>query len=128
MRAKHILFVDDEECIAESSAELLEEQGFVVTSATSSREALEIFRANPQEFDLVFTDLTMPEMSGMELAAEMLRARDTIPIVLCSGFGSELSEAEVKAAGLRALCVKPLGMKRLGELACALINKDTPPA
>jgi len=126
MTTKHILFIDDEECIAESCAELLEDQGFAVTAATNSISALEIFRADPNRFDLVFTDLAMPEMTGMELAAKLLQIRPDIPIVLCSGFGFELSETEARAAGIRAICMKPLGIKQLSELASKIINNNCP--
>jgi len=118
-----ILFVDDEECIADTCGELLEYQGYKVTSVTSSAEALEIFKASPDEFDLVFTDQTMPGMSGVELANELLKIRPEIPIILCSGYSAKVSEADAKGAGIREFCMKPMDMKQLARVARKVLDE-----
>lgn len=120
---ERILFVDDEECIAETCGELLEYQGYKVTSVTSSTEALEIFKANPEDFDLVFTDQTMPKISGVHLAAELLKIRADIPIILCSGYNSVVSESEAKEIGLRELCIKPMDMEKLAKVARKILDE-----
>lgn len=125
---ERILFVDDEECIAETCGELLEFQGYKVTSVTSSSRALSIFKSNPQEFDLVFTDQTMPEMSGAELARELLIIRPDIPVVLCSGYSARVSEADAKGIGVREFCMKPMDMKQLATVARRVLDESGKPS
>ncbi len=119
---ERILFVDDEECIAYTCNELLECQGYKVTSVTSSIEALNIFRTSPQEFDLVFTDQTMPKMSGTELSVELLKIRPDIPIVLCSGYSAKSSEDNAKRVGICEYCMKPMDMKQLATVARKVLD------
>lgn len=121
---ERILFVDDEECLADTCNELLECQGYRVTSTTSSIEALEVFRKSPEKFDLVFTDQTMPEMSGVELATELLKIRPDIPIILCSGFSAKVSEQEAKGLGIREFCMKPMDMKQLATVARKVLDES----
>ena len=90
---EHILFVDDEEALVEMGEDILAELGYEVTSRTSAREALALFRLDPSRFDLVITDQTMPEMTGVELAKEILAIRADMPIIMCTGF-SHLVDAE----------------------------------
>ncbi|MCK4508085.1 MAG: response regulator, partial [Desulfuromonadales bacterium] len=111
-------------CIADTCKELLEYQGYKVTSTTSSLEALEIFKATPEEFDLVFTDQTMPEMSGAELATKLLKIRLDIPIVLCSGFSAKVSEEDAKEIGIREFCLKPMDMKQLATVARRVLDES----
>lgn len=120
---ERILFVDDEECIAETCGELLEYQGYKVTSVTSSAEALEIFKTNPEGFDLVFTDQTMPNITGMQLAAELLTIRADIPIILCSGYNGLVSESEAKGLGLSEFCIKPMDMEKLARVARKILDE-----
>ncbi|MCK4509881.1 MAG: response regulator, partial [Desulfuromonadales bacterium] len=121
---ERILFVDDEECIAETCGELLEYQGYKVTSVTSSTKALELFIANPEAFDLVFTDQTMPEISGADLATELLKIRPNIPIILCSGYSAKVSEVDAKRIGIRKFCHKPIDMKQLAIVARAVLDES----
>lgn len=113
---ERILFVDDEKDLSSTCTELLEYQGYKVTSSTSSVEALAIFKGNPETFDLVFTDQAMPEMAGTELAAELLKIRPNIPIILCSGFGTTTSENDAKSIGIRKYCTKPLNESQLVQI------------
>ncbi len=110
---ERILVVDDEETLAAICCELLDGQGYRTTSATSSVDALDIFRANPQKFDLVITDQTMPEMSGAELSSKLLEIRPELPIILCSGYSAKVSAEEAKALGIRAFCMKPVDAEEL---------------
>jgi PAS domain S-box-containing protein len=103
-----ILFVDDEEDLVEMATEMLECLGYEVTATQSSVDALEMFRANPDRFDLIITDQTMPKISGMAMAQEMMRIRPDIPIILCTGFSSSVNEQEVKTAGIRKFVLKPI--------------------
>ncbi len=112
---ERILFVDDESVLVEMFAIMLEASGYAVTPATSSAEALELFSSNPDAFDLVITDMTMPKMTGIELSRQLLKIKPTVPIILCSGIKDGETEARVKALGIRAYCLKPLTKKELTD-------------
>ena len=84
--AERILFVDDEESLVEVGEEILAELGYEVMSQTSSAEALALLRDDPSRFDVVITDQTMPELTGLELAKEILAIRPDLPVILCTGF------------------------------------------
>jgi len=121
---ERILFVDDEESIVITYKQLLEDQGYKVTGVTSSTEALDIFKARPQEFDLVLTDQTMPNMSGTELTDELLLIRPNIPIILCSGFSSKISKKEAKRRGIRGFYTKPIGVEQLATAVRKALDED----
>lgn len=104
---ERVLFVDDEEALAEMGEDLLAELGYDVTSRTSSREALSLFRLDPSRFDLVVTDQTMPEMTGLQLAVEILAIRP-VPIILCTGFSEIANKESARAAGIKGFVMKPL--------------------
>ena len=105
---ERILFVDDEEQIVNMVRQILEDLGYHVTPRTSSVEALEAFRAKPDEFDLVITDMTMPNMTGAELAPKLLEIRSDIPIILCTGFSELMDEKKANAIGIREYVMKPI--------------------
>jgi CheY-like chemotaxis protein len=107
--SERILFVDDEKVLAELGQELLEALGYTVTAGTSSLEALALFRAGPDAFDLVITDMTMPGLTGRELAREMLAIRPDIPIIMCSGFTEFINANEAREAGFSEFLMKPYG-------------------
>jgi DNA-binding NtrC family response regulator len=106
-QGERILVVDDEPALCFAYARALERQGYRVTSRTDSRRALEAFVAAPSEFDLVVTDLTMPHMSGTALAAELLKVRPGLPILLLSGFAEAFAPEQLSALGLRDFLAKP---------------------
>jgi PAS domain S-box-containing protein len=105
---EHILYVDDELPLASMGSLVLESLGYAVTTRTSSVEALELFRAQPNKFDLIITDMTMPNMTGDQLAAEMMKIRFDIPIILCTGYSKKISDKTVSDIGIRALAYKPI--------------------
>ena len=105
---ENILFVDDEAPIAKMGSKVLEQLGYSVTTRTSSVEALELFKSMPQEFDLVVTDMTMPNMTGDKMAVEMMKIRSDIPVVLCTGYNKQISEESAAELGIKALAHKPI--------------------
>ena len=113
--SERILLVDDEEALAKALQKMLETLGYQVTAVTGSREALEIFRGQPEAFDLVITDYTMPKMTGADLAREILKIRSNLPIILSTGFSERLDE-EGAAAGISALIMKPVSLRGIAEL------------
>ncbi|MBF0529318.1 MAG: response regulator, partial [Deltaproteobacteria bacterium] len=110
-----ILFVDDEEAIAQLSEEILLHLGYQVTSLTSSREALTLFQNQPKKFDLVITDQSMPYMSGLELAQKIMKIRPDIPVILCTGFSQQVSPEKAREAGIRLFLMKPLILQDLAN-------------
>lgn len=105
---ERILFIDDEEFLVYMGKDMLERLGYQVTIKTSSSDALAIFRNDPEKFDLVITDQTMPGMTGSDLAMKMLQIRKDLPIILCTGYSSVISAEEAKAMGIREFVLKPM--------------------
>ena len=116
---ERILFVDDEQVLVEIGKQMLERLGYEVTTRTSSIEALELFRVKPDQFDLVITDMTMPNMTGDKLAKEIMGIRADIPVVLCTGYSERIGRESAEKRGLRGFVMKPLSMN---ELANAIRN------
>ncbi len=113
--SERILLVDDEEPIVRMVKQMLERLGYQVATRTSSVEALEAFRANSDKFDLVITDMTMPNMTGVELAPRLLEIRPDIPIILYTGF-SEITDAnKAKALGIREFLMKPIVIDQIAR-------------
>ena len=111
---ERILFVDDEPPLAELGKMLLERLGYHVTIRTSSTEALALFQAQPFEFDLVITDMTMPHMTGEILAQKLLNIRPNIPIIICTGYSQKITQELIDRLGIQALVMKPLIRSELG--------------
>jgi len=110
-----VLLVDDREEIVSLTKSMLYKLGYHVTARTRSIEALEVFRANPHNFDLVITDLTMPNMTGDKLAQQLMAIRPDIPVILFTGFSDKISKKEAEALGLKGLLMKPVVMKELSS-------------
>lgn len=118
-----ILFVDDEISLADIGKQILEHLGYRVKSKTSPIDALETFRADPDGFDLVITDMTMPQMTGKVLAHELIRIKDNIPIILNTGYSDEIDESTAKKAGIGAYIMKPLNTMELAKTIRKLLDK-----
>jgi len=112
--SERILFVDDEEMLVEMAGQVMVNLGYTVTAKTSSEEALAVFRKDPGQFDLVITDQTMPGLTGLDLSKQLLLIRGDIPVILSTGYSDVVDADRARAAGIRALVMKPLTK---GELA-----------
>ncbi len=112
---ERILFVDDEQALVKMGKQLLEFLGYKVTTSTSSIEALELFKVQPDKFDLVITDLTMPNMTGDELAQKLMAIRPDIPVILCTGFSTKMTAEKTKKMGIRAFVLKPVIKQDIAE-------------
>ena len=111
--SERILFVDDEPVLTRLGKAKLERLGYRVTATTSSREALAMFRSRPQAFDLLITDLTMPEMTGDALTRAVHRIAPGFPVILCSGYTPQIPEARSRALDVSALVSKPIVIQEL---------------
>lgn len=105
---ERILLVDDEKAVADMEHRILERLGYRVESRVSSVEALRAFQDDPSKYDLLLTDQTMPNMTGVELAKQVLTIRPDMPIILCTGFSKHINEENAKALGIREFIMKPL--------------------
>ena len=110
---ERILFVDDEPQLTGIAEELLRSLGYTVTTSNSSTEALALLNEKPDEFDLLITDQTMPELQGIDLARHALQINPRLPVILCSGYSSTVNEVVAEAAGIRCFLMKPLTKKEL---------------
>ena len=120
---KHVLYVDDEAMVARMGERILKKLGYVVTALTNSVEALEAFKANPFRYDVVVTDQSMPQMSGVGLAKKLIEIRPDIPIVLTSGYGTIEDELKSRAAGIREYAPKPVEIKSLAQIIEKLVRQ-----
>lgn len=111
-----ILFVDDEEAIADAAKKILERFGYEVVISTSGTEALEFFRRKPEKFDLIITDMTMPCLTGVELSQQILEIRPDIPIILCTGYNEIITPEKAKDLGIRELVMKPFVKGQMAEM------------
>lgn len=122
--SERILYVDDEEILMEMGRDILEELGYQVTALTNSRKALELFRAQPDAFDLVMTDMTMPGLTGADLSQEILQLRPDIPIILCTGLSEIINEEKAMAMGIREFAMKPLSLRNIAELMRKALGRE----
>jgi CheY-like chemotaxis protein len=112
-----ILYIDDEPMLADMGRQLLEKLGYDVISKTDAIEALALFRAQPANFDIVITDMTMPKMTGEKLAKEIMQIRSDMPIIICTGFNKLITRQKAQDLGISGFLMKPLS---IGDLAVSI--------
>jgi len=126
---ERILLVDDENSVVEVIQEGLSRLGYKVQATTDSEEALHSFCVDPFAYDLVITDQTMPNITGVELAQKMLQVRKDIPIILCTGYSSVVSKTNSAERGIREFVMKPLEMNVLATVVRKVLDQvDTDPS
>ncbi len=118
-----VMFVDDEVSIARWGKDMLEALGYQVEIFTNASEALDSFTQNPDRFDVLVTDQTMPSMTGEMLAKQVIRLRPSFPVILCSGFSYTMNEKKAEAMGLKAYLTKPVLMDEMARALQAAIPR-----
>ncbi len=113
--SERILFVDDEEALVRVGVETLTNLGYDAVGTQSPLQALETFQARPDSFDLVITDMTMPALTGDQLAVRIARVRPATPIIICTGFSRQMSPERASELGIRAFLMKPVTAQDLGR-------------
>jgi len=115
---ERILVVDDEPMLARATKQMLERLGYEVDWSVNGQEALDLFRRRSEDkpFDLVITDLTMPQLTGVDLARELLQLRPALPILLCTGFSEKIDAEQARLLGIRGVLMKPVEMRDLAGL------------
>lgn len=120
----HVLFVDDEEYAQKTVPAYLEEIGFEVTICANGKEALSCFKDSPDGFQIIISDQTMPEMSGVRFLSLVRKENETIPLILVSGLGDEmLSSEQIEDAGISKYLKKPIEPKEIAHHIVSLIQK-----
>ena len=119
-----ILFVDDEPALVDVGKQILKSLGYEVITRTSSLEALELFKAKVDSFDLVITDMTMPNMTGVELAKEMMRINSDLPVILCTGYSARINPEQAAAMGIRAFVSKPVLIKEIAKTIRQVLDNN----
>jgi len=120
---ERILFVDDEDMQVRAMSKLLEHLGYKAVGLTDPLRALEAFRRHPRAFDMLITDQTMPNMSGGELAAEVLKIRPGLPVIICTGYSETLGEKEALAMGVKGFMLKPFSVREIAEVIRRVLSK-----
>ena len=120
---EQILLIDDEETIIMMETEMLERLGYTVTSYTNSLEALGEFTKNYSKYDLVISDISMPDLTGIKLAAHMSEIKSDIPILLCTGFNESMDDANIKKNGIKGILTKPVIMRVLSREIRKILDK-----
>lgn len=120
-----ILYIDDDEVIVELGRDMLESLGYEVAVSVSSEKALEMFRTDPEDFDLIITDQSMPVLTGTQLAKEFRKIRADIPIVLVTGFSASILNQELADSGIEHCIAKPVVMNELGEIVLKALSNST---
>jgi DNA-binding NtrC family response regulator len=118
-----IIFVDDEISIVKLYSNMLERLGYSVISETDPLRVVEHFQSNPLEYDLVISDMTMPNLTGDRLAKELIEIRPDIPIIVCTGFSEKMSPERAQEIGIKEVLMKPIQMKDLGNLVRKLLDE-----
>ena len=120
---EHILFIDDEEEITFMGKRMLESLGYKVTIYTNSLAALEDFVSNPNLYDLIVSDQTMPNMLGTDMVAKMKQLRPNLKAVIITGFGDSITEEVAKDKGINAIVIKPLILSKFSNLIRKILDK-----
>lgn len=119
----HILLVDDEAQVVQVTGELLTSIGYTVTGCTSPFEAVKQFSRSSGQFDLLLTDLTMPELTGIELSRAIKEIRNDLPVVLFTGCSDQLSREEAEQSGINMYCMKPVSLRDLSKMLHKCLHK-----
>ena len=118
-----ILFVDDEQAITEMTQKVLEKLGYRVEARLNPIEALDLFQSKPDTFDLVITDMTMPQMTGAKLSEKLKQIQPDIPVIICTGHSSQIDEKKAKQLGISGYIMKPASMSTIAKAVRNVLDK-----
>nr|QIV52836.1 hypothetical protein [uncultured bacterium] len=119
---ERILFVDDEESIVRTTRQMLTRLGYHVETALTPQEAMDRFAAAPSDFDMVITDMTMPNMTGGTLAGKILEIRKDIPIIICTGYSTLIDKEKAREMGIGAFLMKPIDIREISQIIRKVID------
>jgi PAS domain S-box-containing protein len=119
-----ILYVDDEKYLLDLAKELLEWLGYTVETRASSIDAIEAFQVHPEKYDLVISDMTMPKLSGVDLAEKIMKVQPHMPIILCTGFSTRQNEERLKELGVKRVLMKPVTLMELAMSVRGVLDEE----
>lgn len=122
--SERILLVDDEVDIVKMEKEVLERLGYRVATCTTGVEALEVFKKNPDSFDLIMTDMSMPGMTGDQLAMEIKNSHPKMPVIICTGFNDRINEEKCRAMGIQGYVRKPMIRRKMAKIIRSILDKS----
>ncbi|MCP4670529.1 MAG: response regulator, partial [Desulfobacula sp.] len=122
-----ILLVDDEVSVAKLESKILSRLGYLVTVETKSIDALKVFRSNPDFYNLVISDMTMPDMTGDQLAKEILATKPDIPIIICTGFSERINKEQAEIIGVKGLLMKPVVKSEMANMVRKVLDESKIP-
>jgi CheY-like chemotaxis protein len=125
-QGERILYVDDEGPLAEMGRAVLERLGYHVKACTASTDALVALRAAPDQYDLVITDLTMPGLTGIDLAREVVAIRSSLPLILVTGYSANLTAGQAEAMGVCEILLKPISVHALAHAVRRVLTGSKP--
>ncbi|MDM8535760.1 PAS domain S-box protein [Desulfobacterales bacterium HSG17] len=120
---ERILLVDDEEPIVNLVKQMLERLGYHVTEFTDSSDALRAFQANPQAFDLVISDMNMPNITGDQLGRELKSIRPELPVIICTGFSERINKENADASGINDILMKPIIKSDMAQIIRKVLDE-----
>ncbi len=120
-----ILIVDDENVIVKMEKQMLESLGYQVQSFSSSQEAWQVFQETPEKFNLIITDMTMPDITGAELSQRVCAIRHDIPIILCTGFSELIDQKKATTLGIKKFLMKPVLKRDLAVAVRQVLDEET---
>ncbi len=120
---ERILVVDDEVSVAKLEGQMLSRLGYQVIVKTDSNDALNTFKENPNSFDLVISDMTMPDMTGDELAKEILSIKSDIPIIICTGFSERINKEQTEIIGVKGFLMKPVVKSDMAQMVRNVLDE-----
>ena len=118
-----ILFVDDEKSITDMVQQVLEKLGYRVEARLNPVEALDLFQSKPNAFDLVITDMTMPQMTGAKLVQKLKEIQPDVPVIICTGHSSLIDEEKAKRLGIAGYVMKPASMSTIAKVIRNVLDK-----
>jgi len=121
---EHILLVDDEQDILKIETEMLKTMGYTVTATNNPKDALETFAKQPEQFDLVISDMTMPAMTGDKLIKELEKIVPNIPTILCTGYSELMSKEKAASLGIHEFLMKPISMVDFSNTIRTVLDKN----
>jgi CheY-like chemotaxis protein/two-component sensor histidine kinase len=119
---ERILLVDDEEMVARFEEQMLKRLGYQVVSLTSSLDALDAFRRDPEAFDILITDMTMPNLTGDQLARELISIKPGLPVILCTGFSERIDHEIAASIGIKGFLMKPAVRSEMAQMVRKLLD------
>jgi len=120
---ERILLVDDEESVVRLEKQMLERLGYNVSAFSNSLEALETFNSNPDGYDLVNSDMTMPNMTGDQLAQKLMSIRPDIPIIICTGFSERINKEQAETDKVKGFLMKPVVKSEMAQMVREVLDE-----